>query len=99
MSTAYVLKILPLDSELQDSDDVDAENVAAQMVYCSAQLDSPGWDKDLVQVSEGQHSRKGWMGGNHLLNTDSEVGCRHHGHLDNLQASPTQNTKYVEKNV
>lgn len=39
-------------------------------------------------VSECQHSRKGWKGENHLLNTDSALGCRHHGHLDNLQASP-----------
>lgn len=32
------------------------------------------------------------MGGNHLLNTDSALGCRHHGHLDNLQALPVDCT-------
>lgn len=43
-------------------------------------------------VSEGQHSRKGWTGENHLLNTDSEGGCRHHDCLDNLQALPVDCT-------
>lgn len=42
-----------------------------------------------MPVSEGQHSRKGWMGGNHSLNIDSALGCTHHGHLDKLQALPT----------
>lgn len=32
----------PLDSADQDSDDVGVESVAAQMVHCSAPLDSPG---------------------------------------------------------
>lgn len=77
-----------LDSVDQDSDDVGAgaESVAARTARCSAQLDSPGWDKDPEPVSEGRHSRTGWMGGNHLWNIDPAVGCRHHGHSDNLQA-------------
>lgn len=85
----YVIVNSPLDSVDQDSDDVGAESVAARMAHCSAPLGSPGWDNDLEPVSEGQHSRKGWMGGNHLLNIDSALGCRHLGHLDNLQALPT----------
>lgn len=32
------------------------------------------------------------MGGNHLLSTDSALGCRHRGHLDNLQALPVDCT-------
>lgn len=83
----------PLDSVAQDSDDVGAESVAAQTARCSALLDSPGWDKNLEQASEGQHSRKGWMDGNHLLNIDSVLGCRLRGHLDNLQASPVDCTE------
>lgn len=85
----------PLDSVVQDSGDVGdvgAGSAAAQTAHCSALLDSPGWDKDLELVSEGRHSRKGWTGGNHLLNIDSVLGCRHHGHLDNLQASPVDCT-------
>ena len=77
----------------QGSDDAGAESVAAQTAHCSAPLDSPGWDKDLEPVSECRHSRKGWMGGNHLLNTDSALGCRHHGRLDKLQALPTCKTQ------
>lgn len=82
--------ILPLDSVVQDSDGVGAESAAAQTAHCSALLDSPGWYKDLEPASEGRRSRKGWTGGNHLLNIDSALGRRHHDHLDNLQASPTQ---------
>lgn len=32
------------------------------------------------------------MGGSHLLNIDPALGCRHHGHLDNLQALPVDCT-------
>lgn len=32
------------------------------------------------------------MGGNHLLNTDSVLDCRLHGHLDNHQALPVDCT-------
>lgn len=32
------------------------------------------------------------MGGNHLLNTDSALGCTHRGHSGNLQASPVDCT-------
>lgn len=56
----------PLDSVGLDSGDVGVESVAAQTAHCSALLDSPGWDTGLELVSEGQHSRKGWRGGNHL---------------------------------
>lgn len=56
----------PLDSVSLDSEDVGVESVAAQMVHCSGLLDNPDWDKDQELVSEGQHSRKGWRGGNHL---------------------------------
>lgn len=79
---------LPLDSGGQGSDDVGVERVAAQTARCSAPLGNPGWNKHLELVFGGQHSRKGWMDENHLLNIDSELGCRHHGHLDNLQALP-----------
>lgn len=80
----------PLDSVGQDSDGVGAESAAAQTAHCSAPLDTPGWDKAPEPVSAGQRSRKGWTDGNHLLNTDSAAGCTRHGHLDNLQALPTQ---------
>lgn len=76
----------PLDSEGQGSGGVGAGSAAAQ---CSAPLGNPGWDKHLEPVSGGRHSRKGWMDETHLLNIDSEQGCRHHDHLDKLQASPT----------
>lgn len=33
------------------------------------------------------------MGGNHLLNIDFALGCRRHGHLDNLQALPVDCTE------
>lgn len=32
------------------------------------------------------------MGGNRLLNIDLALGCRHRGHLDNLQALPVDCT-------
>lgn len=83
----------PLDSVDRHSDDVGAESVADQTARCSALLDSPGLDKDLDPASGGQHSRKGWMGGNHLLNIDPVLGCRHHGHLDNPQALPVDCTE------
>lgn len=67
---------------------VGAESAAAQTSQSSAPPGNPGWDKHLELVSGGRHSRKGWMGGNHLLSIDSELGCRHHDRLDNLQASP-----------
>lgn len=79
---------MPLDSVDQDSDDAGAESAAVQSLQCSALLGSPGWGKNLEPVSEGQGSRKGWMGGNYLLNTDPARGCRHHGRLDMLQALP-----------
>lgn len=72
----------------QGSGDVGAESAAAQAAQCSAPLGNPGWDKHLELASGGRHSRKGWMGENHLLSIDSELSCRHHGCLDNLQASP-----------
>lgn len=75
----------PLDSVVQDSEDVGAGNVVVQRDHCSALQDSLDLDRVLAQVSEGQHSRKDLMGGN-LLNTASEMDCRRHGHLDNLQA-------------
>lgn len=84
-----VIVNLPLDSEDQDSDGVGVVSGAAQTAHCSAPLGSPGWDKHLVLVSEGRHSRTGWMDGNHLLNIDSEQGYRHRGRLDSLQALPT----------
>lgn len=80
---------LPLDSEGQCSGGVGAESAVALTGQCSAPLGNPGWDKHLEPVSGGQHSRKGWMDETHLLNIDSELGCRHHDHLDKLQASPT----------
>lgn len=88
-----VIVNLPPDSEDQDSDGVGAESGAALMAHCSAPLGSPGWDKHLVLVSEGRHSRMGWMDGNHLLNIDSEQGYRHRGHLDSLQALPTHGSR------
>lgn len=75
----------PLDRVVQDTEDVGAGNVVVQRDCCSALQDSPDLDRVLVQVSEGQHSRKDLMGGNHL-NTVSEMGYIRHGHLDNLQA-------------
>lgn len=78
----------PLDSEGQGNGGVGAESAAAQTAQCSAPLGNPGWDKHLELVSGGRHSRKGWMDENHLLNIDSELGCRRRGRLDNLQASP-----------
>lgn len=72
----------------QGSGDVGAASATAQAAQCSAPLGNPGWDKHLELASGGRHSRMGWMGGNHLLSIDSELGCRHHGRLDNLQASP-----------
>lgn len=74
----------------QGSDDVGAESVAARTARRSAPQDSPGWDKSPQPAFERQHSRKGWTGGNHWLNTDSVPGCRHRGRLDNLQALPTR---------
>lgn len=82
----------PLDNVDQGSGDVGVECAAAQTAHCSARLDSPDWDRDLGVVSVGQRSRKGWTGGNHLLSTDSVLGCRLHGHLDNLQALPVDCT-------
>lgn len=79
----------PLDSERQGSGGVGAESAAALTAQCSAPLGNPGWDKHLGPVSGGRHSRKGWMDETHLLNIDSELGCRRHDHLDKLQASPT----------
>lgn len=87
------------DMDLQDiqgpqgSGDVGAESAAAQAAQCSAPLGNPGWDKHLELASGGRHSRKGWMGENHLLSIDSEPSCRHHGCLDNLQASPVDCTE------
>lgn len=86
----------PPDSVVQDSDGV--ESVAAQMVHHSAQLDSPGWGTQPEPASEGRHSRTGWRGGNHLWNTDSVVGCRHHGRLDSLRALPVDCTAAVHLN-
>lgn len=83
----------PLDNEDQDSDGVGAVSGAAQMAHCSAPLGSPGWNKHLVLVSEGRHSRTGWRDGNHLLNIDSEQGYRHRGRLDSLQALPVDCTE------
>lgn len=88
-----VIVNLPLDSEDQDSDGVGAESGAAQIPHRSAPLGSPGWDKHLALVSEGRHSRTGWMDGNHLLNIDSEQGYRHRGRLDSLQALPTYGSR------
>lgn len=82
----------PLDNEGRDTDGVGVVSATVQTARCSDLQDSLGWDKDLTQVSEGQHSRKGWMGGNHLLNIDPAPDCRHHGHLDNLQALPVDCT-------
>lgn len=78
----------PLGSVTQDSDDVGVESEAVQKTHCFALHGSLGWDKNPERVFEGQHSRKGWMGGNHLLNTDSVLDCRLHGRLDNHQALP-----------
>lgn len=75
----------PLDSVDQDSEDVGAGNVVVQWDHCSALLDSLDLDKVLVLTSEGQHSRKDLMGGNHW-NIASEMDCRHHDHLDNQLA-------------
>lgn len=75
----------PLDNVVLGNEDAGAGNVVVQRYCCSALQDSLDLDRVLVPVSEGQHSRKDWMGGNHL-NTVSEMGCRRHGHLDNLQA-------------
>lgn len=72
----------------QGSGDVGAESAAAQAAQRSAPLGNPGWEKHLEPASGGRHSRKGWTGENHLLGIDSELGCRHRGCLDNLQASP-----------
>lgn len=83
----------PLDSERQGSGGVGAESAAAQTTQCSALLGNPGWDKHLGLVSGGRHSRKGWMDETHLLNIDSELGCRHHDHLDKLRASPTHESQ------
>lgn len=83
----------PLDSVDQGSDDVGAESVAARTARRSAPQDSPGWDKSPQPAFERQHSRKGWTGGNHWLNTDSVPGCRHRGRLDNLQALPVDCTE------
>lgn len=75
----------PLDSVDQDSEDVGAGNEVVQRDHCSAPQDILDLDKVLAQVLEGQYSRKDLMGGIHL-NTVFEMGCKHHGHLDNLQA-------------
>lgn len=79
---------LPLDSVYQDSDGF--VNVAVQLAHCFVLQDSSDSGKKLEALSECQHSRKGWMGGNHSLNIDSVLGCRHHGRLDNLQKLPTK---------
>lgn len=76
----------------QGSDDVGAETVAVQPARCSALMDRPGYGRGLGPASEGPHSRTGWMGGNHLLSIDPVLGCRHHGHLGSLQASPIWKT-------
>lgn len=77
--------LVPLDNVVLGNEDAGVGNEAVQRYCCSALQDSPDLDRALVLVFEGQHNRKDWMGGNHL-NTVSEMGCRRHGHLDNLQA-------------
>ncbi len=89
----------PLDSVDPGIDGVGVENVTAQTAHCSDLQHSLGLDKDLMRVSEGQHSRKGWTGGNHLLNIDPALGCRRRGHSDNLQALPTSKAQKRELNI
>lgn len=74
----------PLDYVVQDSVHADVGNVAVQWDHCF-DLSSLEVDMVLLKVSEDQHNRKDLMGGNHL-DIVSEMGYRHHGHLDNLQA-------------
>lgn len=55
----------PLDTVDQDSDDAGVGGGAAQTAHCSARQDRPGWGTALEPVSERQHSKTGWTGGNH----------------------------------